>query len=101
MLDNNQWHTATLTFRPDPQSDNFTITELFIDGVSDSYLTEEFDVPVLNVGDPLFIGGTTDEFALAVAENFRGCIGEVFINNRYYLLQSCYETLTFVFLIDL
>ena len=83
MLNNNQWHTASLTFRPDPLSDNFTITELVIDGTRDSYLIKEFDVPILNVGNPLLIGGTTDEFAVAVAEQFRGCIGEVFVNNRY------------------
>lgn len=83
MLSNNQWHKATLTFRPDPLNDNFTIIALVIDGVRDSYLTEEFDVPVLNAGDPLLIGGTTEEFAVVVAERFRGCIGEVFINNRY------------------
>lgn len=83
MLNNNQWHTATLTFRPDPLRDNFTITELVIDGVRDSYQTEEFDVPVLNVGDPLLIGGTTNEFAVVVAERFRGCVGELIINNQY------------------
>ena len=83
MLNNNQWHTATLTFRPDPLRDNFTITELVIDGVRDRYQTEEFDVPVLNVGDPLLIGGTTDDSAVVVAERFRGCIGELIINNQY------------------
>ncbi len=83
MLNNNQWHTASLTFSLDPLSDNFTTTELVIDGIRDTSLTEEFDVPVLNMGDPLLIGGTTDEFAVAIAEKFRGCIGEVFINNRY------------------
>ena len=83
MLNNNQWHTVILTFIPDPLNDNFTITELVVDGVRDSYLTEEFDVPVLSVGDPLLIGGTTEEFAVVVDERFRGCIGEVFINNQY------------------
>ena len=83
MLNNNQWHTVTLTFMPDPLSDNFTTTELIVDGARDSYLTEEFDVPVLNSGDPLLIGGTTEEFAVVVAESFRGCIGEIIINNRY------------------
>ena len=91
MLNNNQWHTVSLTFMPDALSDNSTITELVIDGVRDSHVIEKFDIPVLRVGDPLFIGGATDELSAIVTESFLGCIREVFINNRYFTSMLLYS----------
>lgn len=66
-----------------PLFDNLTITELTIDGMSDSFVRNEFESPILSVGDSISVGGIPDQFTVVVAESFRGCIGEVIINGRY------------------
>lgn len=79
-LNDNRWHTITLTIVP--SSGNLTVAELIVDGVVDSSVTGQFVAPVLTVGDILFAGGVANQIAVVVAESFRGCIGEIIINNR-------------------
>ena len=82
-LNNNQWHTVVLTIIPDPLNANYTITKLIVDGVLDSTVSAKLQVPVVAMSDSLFVGGIADRyFAVVVGESFRGCIGNVIVNNR-------------------
>ena len=79
-LNNNQWHTITLTFVP--SSGNLTFAELIVDGVVDSSVTAKLSIPSLAVGDLIYAGGIANRLSVVVAEGFRGCIGEISINSR-------------------
>lgn len=88
-LNDNQWHTATLTFLP--SSDNLTVAELMVDGVVDSSVAAELSIPALAVGDPLYAGGIANQLSVVVAEGFRGCIGEIFIDSRYICIPFIFH----------
>ena len=75
---------------PDPSSGNFTTAELIVDGVSDSFVTIDFNPPVVVIGDPLIVGGTTNQLSVVVAEGFRGCSGEIIVNGRYGMYAYYY-----------